>query len=78
MNLGGSDPSVLASGQAIGTFHAVSTRDAVGLARDGWPFFEINSMATNHQNESLFEIRFGDGEWMLAAYEDLQGSGGPN
>lgn len=57
--------------QPLGTFHAVHTRDAVAFTRDGWPYFEAFSRGTNSQGESLIEIRFGDGEWMLAAAADL-------
>lgn len=35
-------------------------------------------MGTNLQNESLVEIQFGDGEWMLAVEEDLANSAEPN
>lgn len=74
----GSQSSGSTPGQALGTFHAVCTRDAVGLAREGWPYFARNSMGTNLQNESLVEIQFGDGEWMLAVEEDLANSAEPN
>lgn len=57
--------------EPLGWFHAVQTRDAVALARDGWPYFEANRRGTDHRGMPLFEIRFGDGEWMLAVEVDL-------
>lgn len=55
----------------LGVFHAVRTRDAVAQTRDGWPFFVLNRRGRNSHGEKIYEIRFGDGEWMLAAEEDL-------
>lgn len=55
----------------LGTFRAVATRDAVARARDGWPYFEANVQGTGPAGETIYEIRFGDGEWMLAAEDDL-------
>jgi hypothetical protein len=55
----------------LGTFRAVKTRDAVARTRDGWPYFEINFQGFSPGGELLYEIRFGDGEWMLAVDDDL-------
>lgn len=55
----------------LGTFRAVKTRDAVAQTRDGWPYFEANFQGMSPTGEPLYEIRFGDGEWMLAAADDL-------
>lgn len=55
----------------LGTFHAVRTRDAVAFARDGWPYFAMEPRGTDPKGEPLFEIRFGDGIWMLAVLADL-------
>lgn len=55
----------------LGTFRAVRTRDAVAQTRDGWPYFEANFRGMSPTGEPVYEIRFGDGEWMLAASEDL-------
>lgn len=55
----------------LGWFHAVKTLDAVARTRDGWPYFEANPRGTNQSGEGLFEIRFGDGVWMLAGEGDL-------
>lgn len=55
----------------LGTFHAVKTLDAVARTRDGWPFFEANLQGRTTSGELLFEILFGDGEWMLAVADDL-------
>lgn len=55
----------------LGTFRAVKTRDAVARTRDGWPYFEANFQGMSPTGEPLYEIRFGDGEWMLAVAEDL-------
>lgn len=57
--------------QPLGWFHAVQTRDAVAHARDGWPYFEVQQRGTDSYGTVLFEIRFGDGEWMLAVEDDL-------
>lgn len=55
----------------LGTFHAVETRDAVAQARDGWPYFVANSRGLTSDGQPLFEIQFGDGQWMLAVLADL-------
>lgn len=55
----------------LGIFRAVKTRDAVAQTRDGWPYFEANFRGMSPSGELLYEIRFGDGEWMLAAADDL-------
>lgn len=67
---------MLASGQPeqLGIFHAVSTKDAVAQTRDGWPYFVANSRGRDSNGEQLYEIQFGDGEWMLAAEADLSRS----
>jgi len=57
--------------EPIGIFRAVKTRDAVARTRDGWPFFEANFRSMNPSGEPVYEIRFGDGQWMLAAAQDL-------
>ncbi len=57
--------------QPLGIFHAIQTQDAVAHARDGWPFFESNPRGVDVKGNALFEIRFGDGEWMLASEADL-------
>ncbi|MDI2035939.1 hypothetical protein PJL15_03073 [Paenarthrobacter nitroguajacolicus] len=56
---------------ALGTFRAIKTRDAVARTRDGWPYFEANFQGLSPAGEALYEIRFGDGEWMLAVADDL-------
>jgi hypothetical protein len=55
----------------LGWFHAIKTRDAVAQTRDGWPYFEENPRGTDRTGTRLYEIRFGDGEWMLAVESDL-------
>lgn len=57
--------------QPLGWFHAVATRDAVAQTRDGWPYFEAHPRSADSRGMPLFEIRFGDGEWMLAVEADL-------
>lgn len=59
---------------AIGTFHAVRTRDANARERDGQPYVEARRLDTAAHGGLLYEIRFRDGEWTLAAGEDLDGS----
>jgi hypothetical protein len=56
----------------LGVFHAVRTRDAVGLARDGWPYFVKHRRGFDTEGQVIFEIQFGDGQWMLAVDEDLR------
>jgi hypothetical protein len=55
----------------LGIFKAIRTRDAVAQTRDGWPYFQANFQGLGPGGEPVYEIRFGDGEWMLAAAEDL-------
>lgn len=55
----------------LGWFHAAKTRDAVAQTRDGWPYFEAHARGADQTGATIFEIRFGDGEWMLAAEGDL-------
>jgi hypothetical protein len=43
------------------------------MTRDGWPYFVRNPRGTDPHGSPLFEIQFGDGEWMLAVEEDLNG-----
>jgi hypothetical protein len=57
--------------EPLGWFYAVATRDAVAQTRDGWPYFEAHSRGADPKGMELFEIRFGDGEWMLAVEVDL-------
>lgn len=57
--------------EVLGTFRSVITRDGVAQTRDGWPFFEANFKGMGPDGEPIYEIRFGDGEWMLAAAQDL-------
>lgn len=57
--------------QPLGWFYAVETRDAVAQTRDGWPYFEAHPRGADLKGMQLFEIRFGDGEWMLAVEVDL-------
>lgn len=59
------------SGDPLGTFHCVETRDAVARTRDGWPYFAANSRGVTADGQPLFEIQFGDGQWMLAVLADL-------
>lgn len=55
----------------LGYFHAVGTRDAVAQARDGWPYFVLNRRGLAPDGQALYEVQFGDGEWMLAVASDL-------
>ncbi|WP_427175237.1 hypothetical protein [Arthrobacter sp. 92] len=57
--------------EPLGIFHAVETKDAVARTRDGWPYFAANSRGLTSTGQPLFEIQFGDGEWMLAVLADL-------
>ena len=55
----------------LGHFHSVTTRDAVAQARDGWPYFVLIRRGLAPDGQALYEIQFGDGEWMLAVASDL-------
>lgn len=59
------------TGKALGTFHAVSSRDASAQARDGQAFYALNPLDSRGV-ETMAEIQFGDGVWMLAASDDLK------
>lgn len=62
----------LPTGKPEGVFRAVSTRDGEAQARSGMPLYEINAKGTDVRGEALFEIRFGDGFWMLAVASDIE------
>lgn len=55
----------------LGVFNAVATRDRHALDRDGTPYFEINAVGVDGTGESVYEVRFADGTWMLASECDL-------
>ncbi len=57
--------------EALGVFHAVSTRDGEAQARDGQAFYSLNPL-DSHGDEDIAEIQFGDGLWMLATTTDLE------
>lgn len=57
--------------EALGVFHAVSTRDGEAQARDGQAFYALNSL-DSQGDEEIVEIQFGDGLWMLATPADLE------
>lgn len=63
------------SHEALGVFHAIRTHDAVAQTRDGWPYFVLNRIGLDRLGEAVYEIQFGDGEWMLAVAGDLEGKG---
>jgi hypothetical protein len=60
--------------EALGVFHAVSTRDGEAQARDGQSFFVLNPLAAQG-DEAIVEIQFADGFWMLATPTDLEETG---
>lgn len=55
----------------IGTFTVRRTRDANALARDGEPVYGMNEVRGSSPEESLIEIQFGDGEWILVDPDEL-------
>ena len=57
--------------EALGVFHAVSTRDGEAQARDGQAFYALNRL-DSQADEAIVEIQFGDGTWMLATPTDLE------
>lgn len=62
------------SREALGVFHAVSTRDGEAEVRDGQSFFVLNPLAIQG-DEAIVEIQFADGFWMLATPTDLEKTG---
>lgn len=60
------------TGDPKGVFRAVLTRDGEAQERDGLPFYEIAAKGSDVRGEALFEIRFGDGCWMLAVASDIE------
>lgn len=63
------------TGDPLGTFQAVSTRDGEALARHGHAFYALNSLKTSADCDAVVEILFADGLWMLATDADLEMSG---
>jgi len=62
------------AGDALGTFHAVVTRDGEALSRDGSPYFDVNQVHESNPRPGdgvLYEVQFADGLWMLARDADL-------
>jgi hypothetical protein len=51
----------------LGTFHAITVKDAAALERDGHPYFAVNRLA----GDDAWEVQFADGTWMLAHLADL-------
>lgn len=51
--------------EPLGTYHAVSCRDATSLEHDGAPYYEVNELATA-DGRPLVEILLADGLWLLA------------
>jgi hypothetical protein len=64
----------LPTGETLGVFHAVSTRDGEAQARDGQGFYALNPLDSQGE-EAIVEIQFNDGFWMLATRADLAISG---
>ena len=60
----------VASGQPLGEFRAVVTRDAEALRRHGAPFYALDRLPSLN-GDWIAEVQFADGLWMLAAAEDL-------
>ncbi|SFA81505.1 hypothetical protein SAMN05216266_101604 [Amycolatopsis marina] len=50
---------------------ALSAADALADERDGHAYYAINALGRDTSEDKLFEIRFCDGEWMLAVEADL-------
>jgi hypothetical protein len=57
--------------EALGVFHAVSTRDGEAQAHDGEAFYALNEL-DSQINEPIVEIQFNDGFWLLATLTDLE------
>ena len=57
--------------EALGVFHAVSTRDGEAQARDGQAFYALNRL-DSQADEAIVEIQFSDGTWMLATPTDME------
>jgi hypothetical protein len=64
----------LPTGETLGVFHAVSTRDGEAQARDGQGFYALNPK-DSQADEAIMEIQFSDGVWMLATSDDIELTG---
>jgi hypothetical protein len=62
----------LPTGEPLGRFHAVRTRDGEALAHDGQAYFALNALESSSGKQAVVEIQFADGSWMLAEPEDLE------
>jgi hypothetical protein len=62
------EPVAGVSSESVATFRAISTRDAAAVQRDGEPVFAIRGL-----DSDTVEVLFGDGLWMLAGPEDVEG-----
>lgn len=51
--------------QPIGTYRAVSCRDAASLERNGQPYYDYNRLNTRDGRPEC-EVQFSDGIWLLA------------
>ena len=60
--------------EALGVFHAVSTRDGEAQARDGHSFYALSAL-DSQADEAIMKIQFSDGTWMLATPTDLELNG---
>lgn len=56
---------ILACKQPLGTYRAISCRDASTLGRDGQPYYGLNTL-TSRTGDAEVEVQFADGTWMLA------------
>jgi hypothetical protein len=67
------DDSLLRRAEPLaGYFFAVVTRDATARDRHGQPYVEVRPVDAAGHPHPLYEIRFRDGLWMLAAEPDLE------
>lgn len=51
--------------QPLGTYRAISCRDAASLERDGQHYYGLNTL-TSRAGEAQVEVQFADGVWVLA------------
>lgn len=57
--------------RAVTTFHAITTRDAVALKRDGQEIVDAVYVSDDPRDGALYEVTFADGYVMLASLRDL-------
>lgn len=67
---GAPEPTSL-NASPIGTFTVRRTRDANALVRDGELVYAMNEVRGSGPQDSLIEVQFEDGDWILVDSDEL-------